>query len=72
MYQTYFIQLLFDNKIIKLLFIYFLCVAFLLTYMSMRACMWCMSGACGGQKRVFDSLELELPIIVSLHVDAGT
>lgn len=32
MYKTYFIKLLFDDKIIKLLFVHFMCVGVLLMY----------------------------------------
>jgi hypothetical protein len=29
---------------------------------------YCMPGACGGQKRVLDALELELEMVVSCHM----
>lgn len=36
----------------------------------LHVCM-CVLGACEGQKRVQDPLELELGMIVSHHVDVG-
>jgi hypothetical protein len=31
----------------------------------------CMPGACGGQKRASDPLELELQMVVNCHVSSG-
>lgn len=41
-------------------------------YMSvLPACASYVHGACGGQKRVSNPLELELQMVRSYHVDAG-
>ena len=42
--------------------VFFLCI---------HLCTMCMPGACRGQKRVLDHLELELQRVVNHHVDAG-
>jgi hypothetical protein len=34
-------------------------------------CFVCISGACGGEERVLDPLELELPVVVSCHTGTG-
>ena len=34
-------------------------------------CTSCVFGACGGQKRALDALELELQMVVSHHMGAG-
>lgn len=42
--------------------------------MSLPACVYrvaCMPGACGGQERAMDPLELELQVVVSHCVRAG-
>lgn len=39
-------------------------------YMYEYACITCVPGACGGQKRAWDILELELWMVVSQHVGA--
>lgn len=44
---------------------------FIYMYVWVLSCMWLHSGACGGQKRASDHLELDLQMVMSCHVDAG-
>lgn len=49
----------------NLMYIWNVFASVLLTYMSI-----CMFAACGGQKRMPDPLELDIEMVVSLHVGA--
>lgn len=48
-------------------FYVYMCFAYMYVYM----CITCVPDACGNQKKITDSLELELQVVMSCHVDAG-
>lgn len=51
-------------------FVYFLCELVFYLHVCMHTV--CMPGVCEGQKGALDSLEVELGLAVSCHLDTGT
>ena len=61
----------FSTLPLLIIFFYFiLCVWIFCLHVCL--CIMCVPGACRGQKRASDPVELELQIVVRCHVDADT